>query len=284
MAITGYLAEFSLAELFQLIEQGHKTGLLTIAPVPEPSDPNHPRSHYIWFNQGRVVAAANRSDHRGLITLISRRGWLSDRAAARLCETCGQKSPLGILLKTQGLLESEQLKLLFYVQVMRQVCNLFALTDGWFHFDGKALIPMQELTGVSAPANEVTLAGLRALRDWRALDDKLPAAASALMALSEGRPHHLKLNQNEWQLWEFTHGTVSLSEMATHLQLPVEKVRQIAFRLIVVGLVEEIPLVAPDPVPSAIAPDVLPPEGGEVAGAVSHSFLNDLMSFLTGRT
>ena len=135
MAITGHLAEFSLAEIFQFLEQGHKTGLLTITPLPEPTDQQTVRSHYIWFQQGRITAAANRSDGRGLARLISQRGWLGDRAAGRLMKSCDLSVPAGLCFKSQGILQADQLRMLFYIQVMQQVCALFAVEDGWFHFD-----------------------------------------------------------------------------------------------------------------------------------------------------
>jgi hypothetical protein len=303
MAITGHLAEFSLAEIFQFLDQGHKTGLLTITPLPTAADTPPARSHYIWFQQGRVVAAAHRSDGQGLTSLIDQRGWMGEHAIERLVQTCPEKTPLGIYLKSQGLLDAEQLKLLFYVQVMRQVCALFALADAWFHFEGQAQMPVAELTGLNAPATEVTLAGLRALRDWRALEAKLPNLDSALLALTPRRPS-LKLNQLEWRVWEFTQGDLALKDIAAQLDCGPDKLRQAAFRLIVVGLVEEIPLVpaappvpptpgaAGDGEPAAASPADDAPDDSTAAAAsppsprpgqqqVSHSFLQNLVGFLS---
>jgi hypothetical protein len=293
MAITGYLADFSLAEIFQVLEQGRKTGLLSISSLSEML-PEKRRNHYIWFTQGRIVGAANSLDHQGLTTLMSQRGWLGDRAAFRLAQVCSSDTPMGLCLKSQGVLQAEQLKLLFYSQVMRQVCALFELKDGWFQFDTKAPIPVAELTGLSAPATDVTLAGLRALKDWSALQDKLPEPSSALISVIDGKPS-LKLNQVEWQIWEFTNGTVSLQAIAQQLSMAVEKVQQIAFRLMLVGLAEELPVIAMSPeTPSLTMPKTegvaLEPENFEQvpepqpeATKVSHSFLENLVGFLKGK-
>lgn len=280
MAVTGYLAEFSLAELFQFLEQGNKVGLLTICTLADAGTGSR-RNHHIWFNQGRIVAAGHSLDQQGLLKLISQRGWLGDRAASRLAQTCGINTPMGMCLKSQGVLNADQLKLLFYAQVMQQVCALFALKDGWFQFDPKAPLPMAEMTGLSAPATEVTLAGLRALKDWSALDDKLPEPASALISAIDGKPQ-LRLNSVEWQVWEFTSGTMSLNAIARQIQLPIDKVQQVAFRLIVSGLAEEMPLVAEPPQPIAepelveVAPSVSHPS----SASVSQSFLKNLVGFL----
>ncbi|MDB9524919.1 DUF4388 domain-containing protein [Oscillatoria sp. CS-180] len=279
MAITGHLAEFSLAEIFQFLEQGHKTGLLSITPLPEPSDQQSARSHYVWFQQGRVIAAANRSDGRGLLSLISQRGWLGDRAASRLVKNCDVSTAAGLYFKSQGLLQADQLKMLFYVQVMQQVCALFTLEDGWFHFDTSRKAPFSELTGLSAPAVDVTLSGLRALKNWSALEDKLPDPDSGLTSMIEGKPM-VKLKQMEWQVWEFADGQTTLAKIAQHLQCPVKKVQQVAFRLIVVSLVEEMPLLGSMPEPElsySISPQDV---GGQGAEPINHSFLDNLVGFL----
>lgn len=283
MAITGHLAEFSLAEIFQFLEQGQKTGLLTITPLPEPVGQQSPRSHYIWLQQGRVVAAANRSDGRGLLSLISQRGWLGDRAASRLIKSCDVSTAAGLCFKSQGLLQADQLRMLFYVQVMQQVCALFALEDGWFHFDTSQKAPFSELTGLSAPAVDVTLSGLRALKNWTVLQDKLPDPNSCLVSMIEGKPR-LKLKQMEWQVWEFTDGQTSLEQIAKHLQCPVAKVQQVAFRLIVVSLAEEMPLLGSAPEPELLVM-ASPQNAGkhDIEAPISHSFLDNLVGFLKGQ-
>jgi hypothetical protein len=57
----------------------------------------------------------------------------------------------------------------------------------------------------------------------------------------------LSLNQIEWQICEFTKGTVSIIVIAEQLGEPVEKIEQVAFRLIVVGLVEEVSIILEPP-------------------------------------
>ncbi|MBW4662229.1 MAG: DUF4388 domain-containing protein [Drouetiella hepatica Uher 2000/2452] len=287
MAVTGYLAEFSLAELFKFLEQGNKVGLLTICVLAD-ADSKDQKNYYVWFNQGRIVAAGNTLDQQGLLRLISQRGWLGDRAASRLAQSCIISTPMGLCLKSQNVLNAEQLKLLFYAQVMQQVCALFTLKDGWFQFDAKVPLPTAEMTGLNAPATEVTLAGLRALKDWSALADKLPEPTSALVSSISGKPQQ-RLNQSEWQIWEFVNGAVSLNAIAKQLQLTTEKVQQIAFRLIVSGVVEEMPLVAdvPQTTISAASMEPIASQSGAMgqggATNVSHSFLQNLVGFLRGK-
>jgi hypothetical protein len=272
MALNGHLSEFSLGEIFQLIEQGEKTGLLSIREL---FNYNSMR-YYLWFKQGRIIAAANSLDEKGLPTLIQKRGWLKDRVYQQLYQTWNGTTPLGLHLKSQGALNSDQLKLLFITQVMQQVCTLFKLDQGFFQFQANEKPSPVEMTGLSKPATELTLLGLRMLKNWTSLAEKLPQPTSGLITLIDNQPSY-SLKSKEWQVWEYTKGTTALKTIAEELQLPIEKVQQIAFCFIVIGLAEELPMVEmipPEPEPSQLD------EESETTSTVSDSFLNHLTSFL----
>jgi hypothetical protein len=281
MAITGCLTDFSLPEIFQLVEKGHKTGLLTLSVLP--SSQGQSRVHYIWINQGRIVAAANRLDDQGLVSLIEQRKWVSDRVFDKLVHWCCPiTEPLGLYLQKQGVLPADQLEQLFQVQVLQQVCTLFQLKDAEFKFDPNVRIPTREMTGLSLPATEAALVGLRMLRNWHALMDKLPDPNGGLASTIVGQPYY-QLDAQEWQVWEFAKGAVSLKALSYHLRLPVETVQQIAFRLIIVGLAEEVPLLtgtlptqAIEPLPAQLSED-------DDTQNVSHSFVHNLVGFLRNK-
>lgn len=71
---------------------------------------------------------------------------------------------------------------------MGQVTALFELRDGQLEFNAKANLPPAEMTGLSLPATESTLMGLRTLRDWTALAEKLPDPTSGLSSAIAGQP------------------------------------------------------------------------------------------------
>lgn len=292
MAVTsGYLSEFSLPEIFQFLEQGSKTGLLTLSSVPEKTSSTS-ENYYIWFRQGSIVAAANRLDNQYLLSLMAQRGWIKHHLASTLSQTYSTQTPIGLYLKAQNFMDAEQLKMLFYTQVMQQICALFTLRDAHFDFNNQGILPMTEMTGLSTSATEVTLAGLRALRDWEALADKLPDATSALIRLGQGRPS-MKLYQVEAQVWELANSKTSLAQIAEQIQLSIQKVQQIAFRLIVVGLVEESPLFAAptdkkvvEEVSRQIAPvaTINSSNDNSDKSKISRSFLQNLVGFLRSNT
>lgn len=244
MSIRGTLAEFSLPEIFQFLDHQNGTGLLLIhAPSGSPNQEG--RGTYIWLEKGRIVAVTERSDNQGLISLINQRGWIKSEDISHIINGyyCSLNTPIGICLTEQGVLTVEQLKLLFYVSVLLRVCALFKLRDGQFMFDTTASIPPEEMTGLSLSATEVILLGLRVLRDWTSLAAKLPAPNTVLGKAVSGKPP-LQLDSQERQLWQLVNGKVSLYRIANKLELPIIAVQQIAYRLSMVGLVEEVNMAA----------------------------------------
>ncbi|MFN3678807.1 DUF4388 domain-containing protein [Thermosynechococcus sp.] len=291
MKITGYLSEFSLGEIFRFLEQGQKTGCLSIKPVEAETLSIPPRQHhYIFFRLGQIVAATYELDHQGLQQLIEQRGFMHVTTIQRLLKLCPLNQPLGLVLKTQGALESQQLQLLFKYQVLTPIPELFSLAEGWFKFDAHHPLPLAEMTGLSASPRDVALAGLRLLQDWTPLMDKLPLPDSTMISLSQGQPP-CRLNSLEWRVWEYVDKTVTLEGMAKALNLPTLEVQKICFRLMMAGLVEEMvnipidsetqtsPTLSTSPSQSTSAQST-----SEASFSVSQSFLTGVLSFLKTKT
>ncbi len=236
MALQGNLSKFSMPEIFQFLEKGYKTGLLSVRLAA--TTKLAASVYYIWLHQGRIVAAANRLDSQSLLAAIATRGWVSS-AVLKTLSGAEVKTGLGLYLKSQGLLQAEQLKLLFRAQVTGNIYPIFQFADGQFEFDQKAPLPTIEMTGLSIPATEATLMALRALQDWTVLAEKLPNPKNCLVCKIQGQPQ-LHLLAQESQVWDYADGKLSLSVIAQKLGLSIEQVQQIAFRLMVSNLVEEV--------------------------------------------
>lgn len=246
MSIIGCITDFSLPEIFHWAEKGRKSGLLTLRPLGETQGVPQPL-YYIWIFQGRIVAAANRLDYQGLVSLIEESQWVSNRVVGKLVECCCPiNKPLGFCLRNNGVLEAKQLKQLFQIQVLAQVSALFQIKEAEFKFDQNVSMPGQEMTGLTMWATEATLIGLRALNNWETLEDKLPDPNGCLVGTITDKPGY-QLTPLEWQVWAYTKGTVSLNAIARELRLPLRKVQQIAYQFIAVGLAEEIPLLVSNP-------------------------------------
>ena len=240
MSLSSSFTDFSLAELFQLIDQGRKSGCLSVCTLPDiNSAQSRAKYFYIWFRSGRIVAAANRLTGRGLVSKIAQRNWVEPQVIETIYSNASAKTPLGLQFKTQDALNAEQLNLLFANQ-LQQVRQLFEIQKGVFKLDCKAVLPMSEMTGLSLRASEVTLMALRVLKNWQVLEDALPHVESGIRNINQNQPQ-IRLNPFEWRMWEFASGDISIKDIAVQLNQPTIKIQQAAFRLMLVGLIEEVP-------------------------------------------
>ncbi len=237
MALTGYLSEYSLAEIFQQIQQEALTGLLTIEPDDD-SVKNLNCNYYLWFQSGRIVAMARSLDRTSLLLMLEKRGWISTETIQKLLSNTEKlEEPLGKYLKAQGVLSAEQLQVIFHAQILQPVCSLFKLHTARFTFNPKTRLAKAEMTGLSVSADEASLLGLRVLRDWSRLSAKLPNPDCGLTKLTDVLPQ-FKMDMQELQIWELANGKKSIETIAHKLQIELEIARQIVFRLQTIGLVQ----------------------------------------------
>lgn len=241
--LRGYLSEFSLGELFQVLEDGQKTGKLSLITTTK-NELTPEKNYLIWFRQGEVVAASNRQDYQGLISLIKRRSWIEEKEISRLPNLRTLALPLGLYLKSKGLVKTADLQLIFRLQVMREITPLFQITDAKYEFKEEKTLPFAEMTGLSIGAKELIFRGLRSIRDWNGLKDKLPQSTSGLIPKKNNKfDLGLELDATESQLWKLCEQKLSIAEMARKMALNITIVQRTAFRLIMIGLAEEIPLI-----------------------------------------
>ncbi|MGK7950929.1 MAG: DUF4388 domain-containing protein [Xenococcaceae cyanobacterium] len=244
MSINTSFELFSLTDLFKVIASEQKSGRLTIKVCLEADRIDSKKTYYIWFQDGYFVAISDRLNHKGLINLIETRGWLSDSITSKLRTFCPINVPLGTYLKKSGLLSSEQVSLIFQMQ-LHQVFSLFEKTSGSFKFDEMSelkdrimTIPWLEMTGNRLKSTEVSIYALRLIKDWSKFADRLPAPNTIFKSLSSHCD--LKLMPLEKKFWQQVNGLNSINTIAKYLNKPVQAIQISAFRLLAIGLIEEI--------------------------------------------
>jgi Domain of unknown function (DUF4388) len=252
MGLTGYLSEYSLAEVFQQIQQEDLTGLLTIEPEDDSvQSPNS--NYYIWFQGGRLVAMAKSLDRTSLLLMLEKRGWITTSTIQRLLSNTEKlEEPLGQYLKSKGVLSAEQLQIIFHAQILQPVCSLFKLNTARYVFNPKSRLAKAEMTGLSVSAEEASLLGLRVLRDWSQLTSKLPSPDRGLVKLTTVLPAY-KMDMQELQVWELATGKKSIEAIAAKLQIDLDLAQQIAFRLKMIGLVGVNEIEIPVPIEPILA-------------------------------
>jgi Domain of unknown function (DUF4388) len=288
MTLTGYLSEYSLAEIFNFVQDGNKSGVLSIDP-----DCLLDRSlcdrYAISFQGGRIMSIVNgkdRSTHNGLIGMMAQRQWLLPAQIVELEKKLSSlQQPLGIYLKSQQAIDADRLRLIFNSQVISNICKLFVeVHQGHFKFDPKASLAHAEMTGLSLTAKQATVMGLRLLKDWSNLASKLPAPDSTIQRLA-AEPIGVTLERQELLVWNLAVGEMSIAKIGRNLGLETIRVQQISFLLIVTGLIKEIPA-KPSTLPverQREIPRSLEPvlaASSNTTPRISNSFLSNLMGFL----
>jgi hypothetical protein len=281
MSLAGYLSEYSLAEIFHFVQDGNKTGVLSIEPDLGASK-FIKDTHYVSFQNGRIMSVENGIGlgNRGLLKMMEQRKWISaEQFGLMETQVSLLTQPLGTYLKSRSNVDTEQLTLLFNSQVIATACKLFEVHHGRFKFDQQARLNYAEMTGLSLDAQEVALLGLRMLKDWSGLTAKLPMPDFALQRFAADPK--LRLDNQELKVWQLSVGELSIAQIARQLGLEVDRVQQIGFRLISIGLMQEV-TVEPSQPPVNKMMDLPKPVviGGANNTPVSASFLGNLMSFL----
>ena len=240
MKLFGYLSEYSLPEIFRFLDEGRRTGALIL------SIDNHnsisPSNEYLWFKEGRIIAVTAGIDGAELLTKILQRKLISPIETEAIGKKLYQLSdPLGLYLKSHGLLDAAQLKLLFNSQTIVPVIKLFEAKNRRFQFEPDRLPINAELTGLNLSARDLGLSGLRLLKDWSGLSHKLPDPNYAIQKC-HSQQSSFELNRHELQLWNLADGKTPLTQLAAKMSLSIDSVRQLSFCLITFGALQEIPI------------------------------------------
>ncbi len=276
MTLAGYLSEYSLAEIFNFVHEGSRTGMLALLPNLEKTI--SAQTSYVWFESGRVISVTAELEGKDLLKQIGLRKLIPQPQIELIQNQLHQlPQPLGIYLKSRGLLDADQLKLLYNSQTIATVCQLFENQDREFRFEPGKLPPNSELTGISLPAQEVGMLGLRVLKDWSGFETKLPDPEYAIQKWSSQQPS-FRLDRHETQLWQLADSSKTLNQLAVKMNQPIEVVRRCAFRLISFKLIQEIPTKPIPELSKDIAEPILEPEYKNPP--VSTSFLGNLKNFL----
>ncbi len=99
-------------------------------------------------------------------------------------------------------------------------------------------IPWLEMTGNRLKATEVSMYALRLIKKWDVFADKLPAPDLIFKRITP--QCRFKLMPLERQLWQHIDSLNSLNTIAKQINKPIQSIQVAAFRLVAVGLIEEI--------------------------------------------
>ncbi|WP_190804437.1 DUF4388 domain-containing protein [Leptolyngbya sp. FACHB-261] len=233
MPVCGDLKDYQFTQLVQLLDRGVKTGRLAVQ-LPQAPQP----TLLIWFREGHVVASTVQGEPSALVKLMAQRCLIHQHQVGLLRQLARSSVPLGMALKTEGILLPEHLQLLFSLQLRNSFNRLLSASAGWFRFEERQAAPRSELTGLSLRGREALVLGLRQLQDWQALQHQL-LAPGAVVRLKPASNPSLRLNSLERQVLQQLDPCCQVSELERRMPVSGQQIRQAIFRLQVLDLVQE---------------------------------------------
>ncbi len=168
VALHGNLKDFGLAEVFQLIGQQRKTGLLEIA--------GRGLKMRLAFADGNVVWAqpAASGEHTALGEMLVRSGLLTRESLDEaLRESEGSARPLPGLLASSGSVSEHDLEATLDLLTQETIFEVLRWSQGSFHFSAQA-VPHDRPPEKLLAAEQILMDGLRMVDEWRTFAEHVP--------------------------------------------------------------------------------------------------------------
>lgn len=233
MALQGSFRDFSLVQLFNLINLAKKSGALTIDGSSQ--------SARLVFRDGKLIYAVTGMEHIPLIRMMARTKLIPSSLAASLGErykTLSDKE-LGIHLINSGYLSQEQIFAGIETHLKETIRGLFGWTDASFHFEVGEL-PPDGVIPVRMDLENIIIEASRQLHELEDLKSEIPSLEMALKFTE--RPgvniRSVNLNAEEWRVVSYINPKNSIRQIAGAAKLDELQVRKVVFDLMQAGLIE----------------------------------------------
>lgn len=235
MAIEGPLKELHIHDVFQLLDLGRKTGVLTVTSELRQNDGT------VFFEDGAVVGAAIKSNPHPLGSLLIRSGKVSaeDISRARDMQASRGGQRLGELLVEIGAIGRRELDRQIRGQVEEVVFELMSWSEGYFSFEDG---PPGQSTAEAVyriPTESVLMEAARRIDEWSRFESKIPHLG-VVPRLHDGNgagPAVIDLLPDEWALLAAVDGSQDVRGIAHQLGRSEFDVAKVLFGLASAGIV-----------------------------------------------
>jgi hypothetical protein len=251
MALKGNLRDFSVTQLFNLVNLARKTGTLTV------EGPNE--AAWVTFREGRLIYAQLGNEDGTLTGILTKSGRITPKQAQVIRTHAADKGDkeLGLLLINAGYLSQQDILNAIRQYVLDIVYQLFTWVDGFFRFDNDVLPPEDRIV-IRLDMENVIIEGSRRMREWEQLQEELPNLDMALRFVERPGADIKKVNLNpkEWKVIQLINPKNSMRQIAKALKMNELEIRRIVYGLLQAGLVE---VVRPEGMPPPEQARRLPP-------------------------
>jgi len=174
IALRGNLQDFGIADVFQLIGQQRKTGLLNVS--------NNSRAVCLAFDSGSVVWAtpAAKHEHEALAQRLIRCGYVTAQALKQLhSEARSSGRSLRALLVSEGVVSDQDLDDVDTLLNNDTIFDVLGWTDGSFDFLSQ-MVEHERAPEKLLGAEQILMNGLRMVDEWQTFRDSVPPMDAVL--------------------------------------------------------------------------------------------------------
>ncbi len=236
MALKGSLKDFSLPDLFQLLNFSKKNGTLNLT--------RGQARGYICFRNGEVFFATTNWKRQSLGMKLLGAGIISkaqldEALELQKREARGQR--LGQLLIRMDYITKEQLEVFVEEQIQDAVFEMLRWTDGEFDFQPGMVFPEEDI-GLSISTEELIMEGSRRLDEWNRIEKKIPHLDVIFrMTSMQGREAaQISLTPEEWMVLTHVDGEKTVRQIVEQTGMSTLHTCKILYGLISSGLLENI--------------------------------------------
>lgn len=253
MAIEGPLKELHIHDVFQLLDLGRKTGVLTVTSELRQNDGT------VFFEDGAVVGAAIKSNPHPLGSLLVRSGKVSSDDVARASDMQSSRGNqrLGELLVEIGAISRRELDRHIRGQVEEVVFELMSWSEGYFSFEDGTAGQSTAEAHYRIPTESLLMEAARRIDEWSRFESKIPhlGVVPRLHDQDGSGPAVIDLLPDEWLLLAAVDGTLDVRGVAHHLGRSEFDVAKILFGLASAGIIviEDPKAISPEPAERELA-------------------------------
>ena len=234
MALRGNLKDFSLPDVFQLVQLSGKTGVLRIVRSDTQGS--------IWFRDGDVFFAQSNWRHELLGERLVSAQRITPAALKRALEIHGSEGGtrrLGEILVSEGYITQQVLETFVQEQIEDTIFDIMRWDEGDFDFETLPEVVHEDI-GLSVSVENIVMEGSRRLEEWNRIKKKVPSADMVFkMATAPGEgTFEISLKPIEWNLLLLIDGTLSVRDLALEVRSTDFDVARIIYGLFSAGLLE----------------------------------------------
>lgn len=238
MALEGNLKDFSLADMFRLLQTGSKSGTLHIE--------RDGAEGLVCFQEGKVVHATASGDLGPVGKRLTRAGIISDKqlrqaqGLMKIQKKDKAKRRLGQILVDEGYLESSVLETFVAEQASDALFDLLRWEEGELRFEPDETCA--DDIGIHVTVDTVLESAGKRLEMWNRIREKIPSLDTRFrMAASPGtRSVDIHLKPREWMLLCYLHGARTVGELVELTGYSDFEVARILYGMYAGGLIEKV--------------------------------------------